>query len=84
MTREHVYVTVAEAAERMERSERTIRRWMNARLLTVYRRSGDGLLVLDFAELTHVEREQRCRTSARKRRRDAMLAQLQSVSYPRD
>lgn len=84
MTRERVYVTVAEAAERMERSERTIRRWMNARLLAVYRRTGDGKLVLDFAELTHVEREQRCRTGARKRRRDAMLAQLQSVSYPRD
>lgn len=84
MTDQRLYLTVAEAAERMGRSERTIRRWMNARLLAVYRRSGDGNLVLDIAELVRVERAQRRRESARKRRADAMLAKLQSMSYPRD
>ena len=83
MTTDRIYVTVAEAAEKFGKSERTIRRWMSARLLTIYRR-GDGILVLDIAEVTRVEQYQRRRTGARKRRRDAMLAQLQSVSYPRD
>ncbi len=77
------YVTVAEAAKRMGRSERTIRRWMNARLLAVYRRSGDGLLVLDYAELAQVEREQRHRNPARTRRRAETFAQVASMTYRR-
>ena len=83
VTSDSIYVTVAEAAERMERSERTIRRWMNARLLTVYRRSSDGLLVLDFAELTQVEREQRHRNPTRGRKRAETFAQVASMTYRR-
>jgi len=78
-----LYLTVAEAAAEYGKTERTIRRWMTAGLLTIYKRS-DGRLVLDPAELGKVERYQRRRIGARERRRDAMLAQLQSMSYPRD
>ena len=83
MSADTVYLTVAEAAKELDRSERTIRRWMNAQLITVYKRA-DGLLVLDAAELGRVERRQRRRIGARERRRDEMLAQLHLVSYPRD
>ena len=64
------YVTVAEAALLTHVSERTIRRWMNARLLAIYRR-GDGKLALKVTDLTAVEREQRqarCSPRARLRR----------------
>lgn len=83
MSHEKIYMTVAEAAKDTGKTERTIRRWMTAGLLTIYRR-GDGRLVLDAAELGKVERYQRRRIGARERRRDAMLAQLRSVSYPPD
>jgi len=83
MTTEKQYLTVEEAALWVKRDPRTIRRWMNARLLTIYER-GDGRLLLDAAELGRVERRQRRRIGARERRRDAMLAQLKSVSYPAD
>lgn len=83
MSADTVYLTVAEAAKGLDRTERTIRRWMNAQLLTIYKR-GDGRLVLDAAELGRVERRQRRRIGARERRRDQMLAQLQSVPYPHD
>lgn len=52
------YVTVEEAAVLAHRGERTIRRWMNAQLLTIYRRS-DGKIVLDRLELPAVQRAQR-------------------------
>lgn len=58
MSSEPVYVTVAEAVILTKVSERTIRRWMNARLLAIYRR-GDGKLALKVTELMAVEREQR-------------------------
>jgi excisionase family DNA binding protein len=80
---EPLYLTVAEAAKDLGLTERTIRRWMSARLLAVYKRS-DGRLVLDAAELGKVERRQRRRIGARERRRDEMLAQLRSMSYRSD
>ncbi len=79
---DRVYETVAETAKRLGKTERTIRRWMTAGLLSIYRR-GDGRIVLDVAEVNRVERRQRRRIGAREARRDLMLAQLQSVSYPR-
>lgn len=53
------YVTVAEAAILAHRGERTIRRWMNAQLLTIYRRKADGEILLDRLELPAVGRAQR-------------------------
>lgn len=81
MTGPRQYLTVAEAALFTGKTERTIRRWMSGRLLAIYVR-GDGKTVLAVTELTRVEREQRRRTGARERRRDAMLAELNLVSYP--
>jgi len=83
VTTGRIYVTVAEAAQSLDRTDRTIRRWMSARLVAVYRR-GDGRIVLDLAELKRLEQRQRRRTGARVRRRDRMLAELHLVSYPRD
>lgn len=53
------YVTVAEAAILAHRGERTIRRWMNAQLLTIYRRETTGEILLDRLELPAVGRAQR-------------------------
>lgn len=58
------YVTVAEAAILAHRGERTIRRWMNAQLLTIYRRKSDGEILLDRLELPAVGRAQRQARSA--------------------
>lgn len=58
------YVTVAEAAILAHRGERTIRRWMNAQLLTIYRRKADGQILLDRLELPAVGRAQRQMRSA--------------------
>lgn len=82
MTEQPTYLTVAEAALWLDRSERTIRRWMNLQLLAVYRR-GDGKLVLDLAELTKVERVQRNRNPVRKARRAERFAQVASMTYRR-
>lgn len=83
MTTPQRYLTVEEAALWLRRSERTIRRWMNAELLAVYKR-GDGRLVLELAELTRVERAQRNRNPVRRARRDERLAQVASMTYPPD
>ena len=77
------YLTVAEAALWLDRSERTIRRWMNLQLLAVYKR-GDGKLVLEVTELTKVERSQRRRNPVRKARRAERFAQVESMTYSRD
>lgn len=82
MTGPTEYLTVTESAAWLKCSERTIRRWMNASLLTIYRR-GDGKLVLDILELARVEREQRHRNPVRNARRAERFAQVASMSYPR-
>jgi hypothetical protein len=66
VTRGVEYLTVSESALWLHRSERTIKRWMNARLLAVYRRA-DGKLVLAVADLARVERAQRRANVARNR-----------------
>lgn len=76
---ERVPVTIAKAAEWTGRSERTIQRWITARLLSSWRTaSGQRVVMLD--EAMAVERYQRQRIAARKRRRDRMLAERRSVS----
>lgn len=82
MTTDTTYLTVAEAALWLDRTDRTIRRWMNARLLTIYRR-GDGKLVLELTELARVDREQRARNPARTRKRAETFAQVASMTYRR-
>lgn len=79
------YVTVAEAATIAHVSERTVRRWMNARLLAIYRRS-DGKLALKATEVTAVEREQR-RAAMKPRarlRREHVRALEELAGKPRD
>ena len=78
MTEPTTYLTVAEAALWLNKGERTIRRWMTARLVTIYKR-GDGMLVLDITELSRVEREQRHRNPVRHAKRTQMFAQVRSV-----
>lgn len=82
MKGETTYLTVSEAALWLHRTERTIRRWMNARLLAIYRR-GDGKLVLELTELTRVDREQRNRNPVRGRKRAETFAQAASMTYRR-
>lgn len=77
------YLTVAEAALFTHRSERTIRRWMHYRLLTIYRR-GDGILVLDIQEIVRAEREQRNANPTRAKKRATTFAQVRAMTYPRD
>lgn len=79
MTPEGIPVTLAQAAERTGRSERTIQRWIKLKLLSSWR-TDSGKRVVMLAELLQVEREQRQRTAARKRRRDRLLAERRSVS----
>ena len=76
------YLTVAEAAMLMQCGERTIRRWMTARLVTIYRRD-DGRIVLDRLELPKVERDQRRRNPVRSRKRAEMFAQVAGMTYDR-
>lgn len=78
MTEPTTYLTVAEAALWLGKNERTIRRWMTARLLTIYKRA-DGMLVLNVAELGRVEREQRRRNPVRSAKRAQTFAQVRSV-----
>jgi len=82
VTESTTYLTVAEAALWLGKGERTVRRWMNARLVTVYKR-GDGILVLDITELGRVEREQRHRNPVRHAKRTQMFAQVGSMTYSR-
>jgi len=77
------YLTLDEAAAFTHRRVRTIRRWMNAELLTIYRRS-DGKLVLDRFELVKVERAQRNANPVRAARRAETFAQVASMTYPRE
>ncbi len=77
------YLTVAEAALWLGKGERTIRRWMTARLVTIYKR-GDGMLVLDITELSRVEREQRHRNPVRHAKRAQTFAQVASMTYSRE
>jgi len=77
------YLTVAEAAIWAGRSERTVRRWMNFELLTIYRRD-DGMIVLDMAELTRAERAARQANPVRRARRAQMFAQVASMTYSSD
>jgi hypothetical protein len=79
VTPEGIPVTLAQAAEKTGRSERTIQRWITLRLLGSYRTS-TGLRVVMLAEVMRVEREQRRRTGARHARRDRVLAELRSMS----
>lgn len=79
MKPEGIPVTIAQAAERIDRSERTIQRWITARLLSSWR-TQDGRRVVMLADVIQVEREQRCRTGARARRRDEMLKRLRAVA----
>lgn len=66
MSEKPTYLTVEESARWLHRTPRTIKRWMNARLLAVYRR-GDGKLVLELTELARVDRAQRRANVARNR-----------------
>lgn len=61
------YLTVSEAAKWARRTERTIKRWMTLRLITVYRRNLDGALVVHVKELAQLERSQRRANVARNR-----------------
>lgn len=83
MTDQPTYLTVAEAALWLDRTERTIRRWMSLRLLAIYKR-GDGKLVLELVELTRVDRAQRNRNPVRRRKRDETFAQVAPMTYRRD
>jgi len=76
---EGVPVTIAKAAEWTGRSERTIQRWITARLLGSWRTT-DGKRVVMLDEVIRVERYQRQRIAARKRRCDRMLADRRPVS----
>jgi DNA-binding transcriptional MerR regulator len=71
-------VTIAQAAEKTGRTERTIQRWIKLRLLSSWRMP-DGRRVVMLAELMRVERDQRLRTLAAKRGA-VMLAKRRSVS----
>jgi DNA-binding transcriptional MerR regulator len=71
-------ISLAEAARQAGRSERTIQRWINLRLLTRYRTTG-GQRVVMLADVKRVERDQRQRTGARKRRA-VMLSERRVVS----
>lgn len=72
-------ITIAEAAKQACRSERTIQRWITLRLLTSYR-TADGRRVVMIADVNRVERDQRRRNAARKRRRDEMLKKLHPMA----
>lgn len=81
------YVTVAEAAILAHRDERTIRRWMNAQLLTIYRRKSDQQILLDRLELPAVGRAQRKARSAprgrvRREHFDALADLARSAERP--
>lgn len=76
-----VPVTLAQAANRAGRSERTIQRWITLRLLTAYR-TRDGRRVVMLADVLRVERAQRQRDGARRRRRDQQLAAVLWTSRP--
>jgi hypothetical protein len=69
------YVTPEEAAILAHRNVRTIRRWMNAQLLTIYKRS-DGKTVLDRLELPKVQRAQRHANPVRHAKRLETFAQV--------
>lgn len=69
------YVTPDEAAILMHCTVRTIRRWMNAQLVTIYKRS-DGKAVLDRLELVKVQRAQRHANPARHAKRVEMFAHV--------
>jgi hypothetical protein len=79
VTPDGIPLTLAQAAEKTGRSERTVQRWIKLKLLSSWR-AADGRRVVMLAELLQVEREQRQRTAARKRRRDRLLAERRSVS----
>lgn len=76
------YLTVTEAAQFMQCGERTIRRWMTARLVTIYKRA-DGRVVLDRLELPKVERDQRRRNPVRSAKRAQTFAQVAAMTYSR-
>ena len=61
------YLTVEAAADWLQLTPRTIKRWMNHRLLAVYRRNVDGRLVMHVKDLARVERAQRQANAARNR-----------------
>ena len=67
-------MTIAAAAEWTGRSERTIQRWIHLKLLSSWR-TADGRRVVMLAELVAVERGQRKREAARRRRAAKMLAE---------
>lgn len=76
------YVTPDEAAILMHCTVRTIRRWMNAQLVTIYKRS-DGKAVLDRLELPKVKRAQTHANPVRRAKRADMFAQVASMTYSR-
>jgi hypothetical protein len=76
---EGIPITLAEAAKQANRSERTIQRWITARLLTSYR-TRDGQRVVMIADVKRVERDQRRRNASRIRHRDERLNKLRAVS----
>jgi hypothetical protein len=80
MSDETTYLTVADAAAWFDKNERTIRRWMSARLLSIYKRD-DGKIVLDLAELNRVERDQRHRNPVRHAKRAQTFAQVAAMTY---
>lgn len=61
------YLTIEDAAAWAHRGERTIKRWMTARLLTTYQRRWDGALMVASKELVLVERSMRRRNVAASR-----------------
>ena len=61
------YLTIKDAAAWAHRGERTIKRWMTARLLATYRRQADGALMVASKELMLVERSMRHRNVAASR-----------------
>lgn len=67
-----VYVGVAQAAVRTGRSQRTIQRWMQQRLLAGYR-APDGSRLVALDELMKIEQEKR-RCITRRRQHALSLA----------
>lgn len=77
------YVTPDEAAILMHCTVRTIRRWMNAQLLTIYKRDGEKA-VLDRLELPKVQRAQRHANPVRHAKRAQTFAQVAAMTYSRE
>jgi hypothetical protein len=74
------YVTPAEAAILTKRGERTIRRWMTGRLLTIYKTSS-GRVVLDRLEVARVAKQQCSRNPVRHAVRAQRFAQVAAMTY---